>query len=137
MKTRIFILKPDNTFFTVNKNKLNSNIIKVGNSTYMIEPESVFYKLKKGLFGKQYRAIFYSEKNLMPLKTEKGEIVQGGYLHTKITEADYIIQDLLHAKVIQDVINPVKENLMLLVMAAGFGVLMGIIIGLAIGHVRI
>ena len=33
--------------------------------------------------------------------------------------------------------NPVKENLMLLVMAAGFGVLMGIIIGLAIGHVRI
>ena len=57
MKTRIFILKPDNTFFTVNKKKINSNIIKVGNSTYMIEPESVFYKLKKGLFGKQYRAI--------------------------------------------------------------------------------
>ena len=40
--------------------------IDVKDAKYIIEPNSVFYKLKKGIFDKQYRALFYSEKQINP-----------------------------------------------------------------------
>ena len=70
MKTNLFILKPDNTFYIVRKKKIKDNIIDVKDAKYIIEPNSVFYKLKKGIFDKQYRALFYSEKQINPVKSD-------------------------------------------------------------------
>ncbi len=137
MKTKLFILKPDNTFYIVRKKKIKDNIIDVKDAKYIIEPNSVFYKLKKGIFDKQYRALFYSEKQINPVKSDGKEVIQVNYLTNTTNERDYIYQDLIHSTAVKDVIGVVKDNLMLALVGAGFGLLLGIIIGLAIGHVKL
>ena len=94
-------------------------------------------QLKKGIFDKQYRALFYSEKQLNPVKSDGNQVIQMNYLTNTTNERDYIYQDLIHSIVVKDVIGVVKDNLMLALVGAGFGLLLGIIIGLAIGHVKL
>lgn len=136
MKTKVFILRADNTFYSISKKKLE-HIIKIGKFSYAIDSNTIFYKIKKGIFGNVYRAVFLSEANVNPVKTKDGNVIQTNHITNNTSPADYIYQDLLHSKVISDVINPVEESMLKLLLGVGVGVLLGLLMGLALGHVRL
>ena len=75
-----------------------------------------------------YQSVFFKVENISSLPLP---------LTNTTNERDYIYQDLIHSTAVKDVIGVVKDNLMLALVGAGFGLLLGIIIGLAIGHVKL
>lgn len=138
MKTKIFILKPDNTFYIVNKNKIKGNTVEIDGNTYIIESGSIFYKINKKLFdGQKFRAIFYSEAQINPVKSDGKKVEQRNYLLNTTTENDRIYQELLHYHISSDILLEKQPSVLMYLVLMGLMFFLGIVVMAAIGHIRL
>ena len=81
-------------------------------------------------------------KEYLPMVDNEGKpIYDNGkplyYLIDNSSQEDKNYQVLLHSKALSDLLPRAEFNYLLLLMGSGIGILLGIVIGLAIGHVRI
>lgn len=130
-KDRINTINSDGKFLN-NLNVLPMAFKTVENKEDKKESDSKEIKPYKTDDGKSY----------VPMVDNEGKpIYDNGkplyYLIDNSSQEDKNYQVLLHSKALSDLLPRAEFNYLLLLMGSGIGILLGIVIGLAIGHVRI
>jgi hypothetical protein len=149
MKTMICVLNKDNTVKIVTRKKLD-NIIDIDGSKYVLTPQSVFVAQNSSRKFRKYHFLFVSKdrintvrsngkeilnSDLVPLKSDKGEELYELRNNTGNEDSNY--QILLHSKALKDLLPYDALPVMTMIIVGAMGLIMGIVIGLAIGHVRL
>ena len=136
-KLIVYVIKPDNSCIK-RKIKNPKETIEIQGKTYLMD-RSCIVSLKK------QRLIFYSENAIFPINAEEKSNAEkvtriadlklsGKTFNYESTNADNQFQILLHTKALKDFLKVEQENLMTYLLIAGAGVLLGMIMGLIIGH---
>ncbi len=137
MKTKIFVLNKDRTVDVYTRKSMKNNTVEINGSTYLVEPNGIFIKLKKWFLDKEYRLMFVSKDLITPTIADENGIKQINYLTNNTDDNDVIYQILLHTKVVKDVLKSEDIKFTIMFIGVAVGLLLGIIIGLSIGHVRL
>ena len=141
---RVMIVNEDNSYI-VKKVKNPNKSFDVNGETYLLEQPYVLRK--KSLIGsKDY--IIYSKSLIFPTmnpnKTTANDVIKkvikldsSNTVKNETTIADKEFQILLHQKITRDLLGEIKDSFLTYIMMAGAGILVGLLIGLAMGHVRL
>ena len=148
MKTKIFILNKDNTVKIVNRKKLEDKM-EIDGSTYLLTPQSIFIPVSSTGKDKHRHYLFLSRDRINSVRTNETEIVNTDVL-PNVTGKDEMhilknnsdnedknYQILLHSKALKDLLPVESFNMLQMMLFIGMGALIGLIIGLTIGHVKL
>lgn len=135
-KMKVLIIKPDNSY-VIKKIKNPKETIEIDKKSYLLSDSLVDRKSGKKRMG------IYSENNIFPINSKKrisadkvlDKVARG--ISYDSTTGDSKFQILLHTKVVKDMLASEQENLMMYLMIGIASLLMGLLIGLALGHVAL
>ena len=141
MKNIVYVLKPDRSVDKYVFKKLKDTI-EINGKTYVIKGDSIFTGIGKKLFffKEIIRYVYLSESNIETVIAD-GESVKNinnvNYLIYNSDTKNYLYQTLLHAQAVKEWFAKKETDVMMALMYIGFGTLMGIILGLVFGHVKL
>lgn len=141
MKNIVYVLKPDRSVEKYVFKKLKDTI-DIKGKTYVITGDSIFTGInRKFLFFKQIiRYVYVSESNIETVMAD-GDSIKNvnnvNYLLYNSNPKNYLYQTLLHAQAVKEWFSKKETDFMMAIMYIGFGLLMGIILGLVFGHVKL
>ena len=142
MKLRniVYVLKPDRSIEKHVFKKL-SDTVDINGKTYVISGDSIFTGINRHhLFFKEIvRYVFTSEANIETVMADGNEIKNVNnvnYLLYNSNPKNYLYQTLLHAQAVKEWFSKQETDVMMVLLYIGFGLMIGIIMGLVFGHVK-